>query len=171
VSSAPLSNVTNSAVLGDDFKFSSSISLSSSIDTFDFSKSRELSESDSISRMSSDREKHKSKRQAKKDKAKKRKQKDFLSYVPEIEADIQYRFTFFVVGEAAEKLVEAACSSDEARALPDKTAGSSPSPYISEVPSEEGDLSLSPAARCFTSEVSDGNCPSTFASGASRGCW
>jgi len=42
----------------------------------------------------------------------------FLSGVPEVEADIAYRFSFIVVGASAERIVEAACGSRAAHSLP-----------------------------------------------------
>jgi hypothetical protein len=76
-----------------------------------------------------------SKNSPKRQKKAKNKQ-DFLSIMPEIEADVQYRFTFVVVGEDAEKLVETACFSAEAKkhghgrgSTNESLAGS---PYVSE---------------------------------------
>lgn len=51
----------------------------------------------------------------------------FLSGVPEVEADISYRFVFFVVGGAAESVVEAACGSSAAQSLPGGEGLCSPS--------------------------------------------
>lgn len=42
----------------------------------------------------------------------------FLSNVPEVEADVQYRFSFIVAGAIAKKVVQSACESSAARALP-----------------------------------------------------
>mmetsp|Transcript_76500 Transcript_76500/g.185151 ORF Transcript_76500/g.185151 Transcript_76500/m.185151 type:complete len:412 (-) Transcript_76500:86-1321(-) len=58
------------------------------------------------------RQNSKKERRSKSDKQK------FLSGLPEVEADIAYRFTFVVVGDAAESVVEAACGSISARSLP-----------------------------------------------------
>lgn len=42
----------------------------------------------------------------------------FLSNVPEVEADVQYRFSFIVAGATAKKVVQSACESSAAMALP-----------------------------------------------------
>lgn len=42
----------------------------------------------------------------------------FLSNVPEVEADVQYRFIFAVYGKYASRVIEAACHSPAASALP-----------------------------------------------------
>lgn len=70
-------------------------------------------------------------RQAKKKKGHKAKD-TFLSTVPDLSFDVQYRFTIYVVGDIAGKIIEAACSNEDALA---KQA------YASEVSAPERDAS------------------------------
>mmetsp|Transcript_24785 Transcript_24785/g.45453 ORF Transcript_24785/g.45453 Transcript_24785/m.45453 type:complete len:569 (-) Transcript_24785:168-1874(-) len=61
----------------------------------------------------------------------------FLSNVPEVEADIQYRFNFIVMGIASEVVVTIVCGSEEAKEMELRMNGQSQSPHYEALESDE----------------------------------
>lgn len=85
-------------------------------------------------------QKYRMKRQSHKEKGRGAAKKLFLSNVPEVEADIPFRFSFMVMGPAAVPIIQAVCDSPAAQAMQQMRAPSALATLLS-VPasSSEGD--------------------------------